>query len=124
LERGVDELLVHLVREVVLEGAAVDLPLAGAGDQAHAGDGLLAAAEALAGSREALAAARGGDGLRGVRARGVAVELVDVDGGLGHWWCPRVLVVGCAGGPGAYWATWVISKGWGFWAACGCVGPA
>jgi hypothetical protein len=35
---------VQLVREVLLERAAVDLELAGAGDQADAGDGLLAAA--------------------------------------------------------------------------------
>ncbi len=40
----VDDLLVHLVREVLLEGAAVDLPLARTGDDADAGDGLLAAA--------------------------------------------------------------------------------
>ena len=49
LERLVDDLLVDLVREVVLQGAAVDLPLAGAGDQADASDSLLAAAGALAG---------------------------------------------------------------------------
>mgnify|MGYP007026825444 CR=1 FL=1 len=23
-----------------------------------------------------------------------------------------------------HWAIWVISYGWGFWAACGCSGPA
>ena len=44
LERLVDDLLVHLVGEVPLEGAAVDLPLARTGDDADAGDGLLAAA--------------------------------------------------------------------------------
>src|ERR1700677_59924 len=42
-ERLVDELLVHLVREVVLQRATVDLPLTGAGLDAHAGDRLLAA---------------------------------------------------------------------------------
>src|SRR5690606_31895879 len=36
LEGVVDLLLVQLVREVVLQGAAVDGPLAGAGDDAHA----------------------------------------------------------------------------------------
>ena len=43
-ERLVDDLLVQLVREVGVQGATVDGPLAGAGDDAHAGDGLLAAA--------------------------------------------------------------------------------
>src|SRR5512144_1912225 len=43
-ERLVDELLVQLVREVALQGAAVDGPLAGAGDQAHTSHGLLAPA--------------------------------------------------------------------------------
>src|SRR4051794_7423151 len=53
-ERLVHDLLVQLVREVVVQGPAVDRPLAGAGDDAHAGDGLLA----TAGGR------RGGDGRR------------------------------------------------------------
>src|SRR3712207_993418 len=43
-ERLVGDLLVQLVREVALQRAAVDRPLAGAGDDAHAGDGLLATA--------------------------------------------------------------------------------
>src|SRR4051795_7655394 len=46
-ERLTDELLVHLVREVLLEGAAVELELAGAGQQPHADDGLLAPADGL-----------------------------------------------------------------------------
>src|SRR5580693_5225835 len=45
-ERLVDELLVHLVREVHIERPAVDRPLAGAGEDADPGDRLLAAAGA------------------------------------------------------------------------------
>src|SRR5688500_18562381 len=41
LEGLVDFLLVHLVGEVVLKGATVDLPLAGARDDPDAGDGVL-----------------------------------------------------------------------------------
>ena len=51
LERVVDELLVQLVREVVRELTAVDRDAAGAGDEAHAGDGLLAAADGCAARR-------------------------------------------------------------------------
>ena len=43
-ERLVDDLLVQLVREVRVERATVDGPLAGAGHEADAGDGLLATA--------------------------------------------------------------------------------
>src|SRR5580693_31224 len=46
-ERLVDQLLVHLVREVHVERAAVDQPLAGPGHDADPGDGLLAAAGAV-----------------------------------------------------------------------------
>ena len=46
-ERLVDGLLVHLVREVLREGATVQLVLAGAGDEPDADDGLLAAADGL-----------------------------------------------------------------------------
>src|SRR5688500_14578656 len=49
-ERLTDELLVHLVGEVLLEGAAVELELAGAREQPHADDGLLAAADGLDGT--------------------------------------------------------------------------
>src|SRR5271169_4013087 len=45
-ERLVDQLLVHLVREVHVERPAVDLPLARAGEDANPGDRLLAAAGA------------------------------------------------------------------------------
>src|SRR5690554_5602061 len=48
-ERVVHFLLVKLVGEVCLERAAVDEPLASAGDQAHAGNSLLTAAKASAG---------------------------------------------------------------------------
>jgi hypothetical protein len=40
---------VHLVREVLLEGLAVQGELAGAGDEPDADDGLLAAADGLGG---------------------------------------------------------------------------
>src|SRR3954464_866170 len=46
-QRVLDELLVHLVREVLLEGAAVELELPGAGNDAHADDGFLATADGL-----------------------------------------------------------------------------
>src|ERR687886_1257881 len=85
LERVVDQLLVDLVREVVLEGAAVDLPGAAAGDEAHPGDGLLAAAGRGAGGGDAGAAAAGLGRARAVAARGVLVEeVLDLGTGLGH----------------------------------------
>ena len=46
-QRLAHELLVHLAREVRLEGAAVQGELAGAGDDADPDDGLLAAADGL-----------------------------------------------------------------------------
>src|SRR3954470_18765095 len=49
-ERLTDELLVHLVGEVLLQGAAVELELAGAGEQTYPDDGLLAAADGLDGT--------------------------------------------------------------------------
>src|SRR5690606_14087673 len=114
LERLVDDLLVHLVGEVGLEGAAVDLPLTGAGDDAHAGHGLLAATGRGAGGGCGRAAGRltvnrgVGRALRGVLGDllvvGVGAEALEL--GLGR-------VVGVLG---HYWATWVISKGLGCWA--------
>ena len=50
-ERVVDELLVQLVGEVVRELTAVDRDGAGAGNEAHAGDGLLATADGRAATR-------------------------------------------------------------------------
>ena len=49
-QRSLDQLLVHLVREVGLEAAAVQVELAGAGHQAHPHHGLLAAADGLDGT--------------------------------------------------------------------------
>src|SRR5690606_21479686 len=49
LERVGDELLVQLVREVVLEGAAVHGERPRTGDETHARDGLLATADGRAG---------------------------------------------------------------------------
>src|SRR5690625_4583919 len=116
-ERGVHQLLVHLVREVVLQRAAVDLPVPSAGDEAHAGNSFLPAANAGAGSGEGFAAARGRSGFRCVGAWGV-LKLVDVGGGFSHGF---MLLFGPAG---AYCATWVISKVFGCCAACGCSAPA
>src|SRR5262249_53471142 len=101
------QLLVHLVREVRVERAAVDGPLAGARGDADAGDGLLAPA-----------GGRGGLDVRDARRRrlgGVALDggLVGVDlvdGDLSH------VLTHCA--------TWPISNGTGCWAWCGCSGPA
>ena len=81
-----DELLVHLVREVLREGAAVELELTGTGDDADADHGFLATADGLGvatrgarrtrgGRRLALATApsiRGGPRERGSRPRGVS----------------------------------------------------
>src|SRR5690606_18428005 len=90
-ERLVHDLLVDLVREVLVQGPAVDLPLAGAGDDAHPGDGLLAAAGAGGGAgRDGLAQvalARGLGRLGAVLGRHVLVrvELLDARlGGLVH----------------------------------------
>ena len=51
-EGVVDLLLVQLVGEVLLQRGAVDGPGAGAGHQAHAHDGLLAAADGLDGTTQ------------------------------------------------------------------------
>src|SRR5690606_13237037 len=87
-ERVVDLLLVQLVREVVLERAAVDGPLAGAGDQADTGDRTLATAGAVAGRGGRLAGADGGlAGRLGGEARGgrlVGHGLEGLGGGLSH----------------------------------------
>src|SRR6202042_2494106 len=40
-QRALHQLLVHLVREVALDGATVDLDLTGAGHESHAGNGFL-----------------------------------------------------------------------------------
>src|SRR6478735_9402114 len=80
-----DDLLVHLVREVRVERAAVDLPLAGARDDAHAGDGLLASAGGGTGGRDLTGALRladhGAVGLRGVLGQ---LGLVGVEDFLVH----------------------------------------
>lgn len=85
-EGGTHELLVQLVGEVVLQGAAVQRPLAGARNEAHAGDGLLAATQASTGSGDGLATALNGAlGLGGVAGGGVLlVQRVNVDSGLSH----------------------------------------
>ena len=105
-QRGLDELLVHLVREVGLQGAAVQVELAGAGHQAHPHHGLLAAADGLDGTVDDDRLTRSGLG-RGLGHgfRGFSHGFRGFDG-LGHW------------------ATCLISYGTGCWAVCGCSGPA
>src|ERR1700722_14181005 len=98
-ERLVDELLVHLVREVLVERAVVDLPLAGAGGDAHARDGLLApsGAQRVAGddglARGSAGPAAGIAGLRGVLRRRLRGAVVSPGGqrvsGLRHDLFPR-----------------------------------
>src|ERR687896_1615758 len=107
-ERLVHDLLVHLVGEVLLERTAVDLPLAGARDDADARDGLLAAAGAggRTGRDRLLAELFLGHlwGLGGVLRRnvvGVRVVLGALSGlldagGLGHCY-PRFLLAGAGG---------------------------
>src|SRR5690606_35501754 len=96
LERVVDQLLVQLVREVVLESTAVDRDRAGAGDDAHAGDGLLAAADGCAGDVQHRTGSRlGRCSLRG-RGRVVLRGFGGVD--VSH----EYVLSRC----GAYWATW------------------
>src|SRR5690606_30179815 len=114
-ERVVDQLLVQLVGEVVLKGATVDRDRARAGDQTHAGDGLLAPADGCAGNGEHGA----GSGLHclGLRARGG--EVLREFCGVLNVSHEYVLSLG-----GAYWATWSRVYGVGCCAACGCSAPA
>src|SRR3954470_13365986 len=86
LERVVDQLLVDLVREVVLEGAAVDPPRSAPRDEPDTGDGLLAAAGRGARRGDAGTAATRLRRARAVAARRVLVEdvVLDLGAGLGH----------------------------------------
>src|SRR4051812_23584005 len=74
-ERLVDDLLVQLVGEVGVEGTAVDRPLAGAGDDAHPGHSLLAAAGGRCGGD----GRRAGGGVGGRRALGAVGHALLVD---------------------------------------------
>src|SRR6267378_1698258 len=141
-ERLVDELLVHLVREVHVERPAVDRPLARAGEDTDPGDGLLAAAGASRvpgdhraprdGPRRGVLGALGGVLRRGVRAElilgvlaGLGVVLDDggAAGGLSHG-LDLVLPLLSPTALLRYCATWVISYGLGCCAPCGWSGPA
>src|SRR4051812_4877920 len=116
-QRLADELLVHLAREVGLEVAAVAGDLAGAGDEAHPDDGLLAAADGLdrtvTGTRGADRGRRGrlnhDDRLSGRlnhddRLSGLLDGLDDLGlDDVGH----------AAAFSRAHCATWVISNGFG-----------
>ena len=129
-QRLPDELLVHLVREVLLQGAAVEHELAGAGHQAHPDDGLLAAADGLDRAvGDAAGTAR--DGVEALDLDlGVELGLDGLDDDLvldgrsrarsAHGWSSRLaagLVSAVTARPG------VISNGTGCCAACGCSGP-
>jgi hypothetical protein len=82
-ERLVDDLLVELVREVGVQGAAVDRPLAGAGHQAHPRHGLLAAAGGGRGGDRRRAGRRvGAGGALGGVSDARLVDLVGLLGGL------------------------------------------
>jgi hypothetical protein len=100
-QRRLDQLLVHLVREVVFERAAIQVELAGAGHQAHPHHGLLAAADGLD---------------RAVDHDGLPRSRFGLDHGFGR-------IVGLLNGL-SHWATCLISYGTGFWAVCGWSGPA
>src|SRR4051794_22108322 len=122
-ERLVDDLLVQLVGEVAVEVATVDRPLAGAGDDAHARDGLLAATGGRGrGDGRRPGGSIGARGALGGVGHTLLVDLVGLLAGLVVCVCHvvplRVL------GRGRHWETCLISKGFAFWAACGCSGPA
>src|SRR4051794_7958908 len=82
LERLVDDLLVHLVGEVVLEGAAVDVPLAGARCDADARDGFLASSGRRTWRRHGLPAWSPLDRLAGVAADLGGLVVVNRSDGL------------------------------------------
>src|SRR5690606_28556643 len=113
--RVVDQLLVQLVREVGLVRAAVDGDGSGAGDQTHAGDGLLTAAHGCDGNGEHGAASR----LHDLGLRGRGGEALREFGGVLSVSHEYVLSLS-----GAYWATWSRVYGVGCFAACGCSAPA
>src|SRR5690606_36682199 len=112
-ERGVHELLVHLVGEVVLDVATVDGPLAGSENQAHAGHGLLATTKAGAGRDVGGTLAANGRGLSGVLGGGVVFDDVN-----------HICHVNQSLFLRAYCATCEISNACGCCAAWGCSGPA
>src|SRR6201996_6982221 len=141
-ERLVDELLVHLVREVHVERAAVDRPLARTGHDADPGDGLLAAAGAgrvtgdhrapRDGPRRGVLGTLGGVFRRGVRAElflgvlagvGVVLDGGGAASGLSHG-LDLVLPLLSPTALLRYCAIWVISYGFGCCASCGWSGPA
>src|SRR5690625_3339652 len=81
-ERGLHQLLVEPVGEVVVQGATVDLPLPGARDEPDPGDRFLAASQSMARGGAADAAALGRSlGLGRVATGNV---LVDLGSGLSH----------------------------------------
>src|SRR4051794_15744616 len=122
-ERLVHDLLVQLVGEVVVQRAAVDRPLAGAGDDAHAGDGLLA----TAGGRRGGDGRRAGGGVSGRSALGAVgdallvglVGLFDLGGGVSH----DVPHSDFLDRTDDYWEICLISYGVACWAWCGWLGP-
>ncbi|SKV70448.1 Uncharacterised protein [Mycobacteroides abscessus subsp. abscessus] len=81
-QRGLDELLVHLVREVLLQAAAIQVELAGAGHEADANNGFLAAADGLDGLVDDDGPARSGrdDSVRGFLDHDLGDLLVTVVG--------------------------------------------
>ncbi len=119
----------HLVGEVVLKGATVDLPLAGARNDPDAGDGVLATAQA--GGRLGVTEATG-KRLGGVVALddnlglgGVLLDASNSSTGVSAVVSATMLlrIFYVLGGGRNYCATWVISNGTGCWAAWGCWSP-
>src|SRR6476661_3190854 len=125
LEGLVDVLLVQLVREVVRQLATVDGPLAGAGHDANACNSFLATANCSAGNGQCRAFLLGRFCFCRTALRGVAGQVFlshDSLGGLFVLSHDSPCIDKLFGGQD-YWATWVISKVLGCWAACGCSAP-
>ena len=109
-----------LFGKYVLQAAAVEVELAGAGHQAHPHHGLLAAADGLDGAVEQDRLARRGLG------GGLDVDDLGDLGGLGRLGASGLghLDLGRVFGRLGHCATCLISNGIGCCAACGCSGPA
>src|SRR5690606_24971313 len=113
LQRLADQLLVHLVREVLLERAAVELELAAAGNQTHPHHGFLPAPNGLRAATGGTRRAGRGWRLASEDGREVLAASRGLGGGQGF-------LAQCA----LTCAALLIWNGWGGCAACGCPGPA
>ena len=125
LEGLVDVLLVQLVREVVRQFAAIDGPLAGARYNANACNSFLATANCSAGDGQCRAFLLRRCCFCSTAFRGVAGQVfLSLNGFGGRLRSePRFSLIYKLVGGQDYWATWVISKVLGCWAAWGCSAP-